>query len=217
MFGRLPVFVLLLACLIARTAAADAEEDLFFKGTDQVNEGVLHFLTSPTDKAVHHHRNHITIDSDSLRNGWVGLEQCHEHLDAVPDAQIVYKQGHVVDIEVVSAENIGRAWADENSVHLKDIGRDAVVCIRARSHALARNGEMSYNLSNGPYMRKFLDGYYPMRVSMTVRLDTGELRFIESIPENQPGFRIWQDGNEVGYEALFEGVLRTVLRFDHVE
>lgn len=217
MFGRLPVFVLLLGCLIARTAAADAEEDLFFKGTDQVNEGVLHFLSDPTEKPVHHHRNHITIDNGSLLNGWVGLEQCHEHLDAVPDAQIVYKQDYVAEIEVVSTENIGRAWADENSVHLKDIGRDAVVCIKARTRALARNGEMSYNLSNGPYMRKFLDGYYPMRVSMTVRLDTDALRFIEAIPENQPGFRVWQRGNEVGYETLFEGVLRTVLRFDQVQ
>ena len=207
----------LLAGLLSGTALADSADDLFFKGTEQVNEGTLRFLPGPSEKPVHHHRNLITIYDHSLEDGWVGLEQCHENLDAVPDAQIVYKKEHVVDIEVIRTENIGRAWSDDSSVQLKDIGKDAVICIRARSHALSRNGEMSFNLSNGPYMRKFLDGYYPMQVSMTVRLDTRKLRFVESIPQEQTGFRIWQHSNEVGYEALFEGVLRTVLRFDCLE
>jgi len=70
---------------------------------------------------------------------------------------------------------------------------------------------------NGPYMRRFLDGFYPMRVSMTVKLDTGKLRIIDSAPGDQPGFTVRLQGNEVGYDTVFEGILTTVLRFDCVQ
>lgn len=203
--------LLTLACV--RVWAASAEE-LFFKGTAEVNEGQLRFLSEPPDKAVHSHYNQITIDDQSLVDGWVGLYQCHEHLDAVPSAQVVYRQGRVRNLEVVRTSHIGRAWVEGSSVQLQDVQHGAVLCIRAQTQALSRNDETSYNLSNGPYMRKFLDGYYPMRVSLRIRLETDRLRFVESIPEEQPGFRLWRQGREIGYDAVFEGVLNTVLRFD---
>ena len=83
--------------------------------------------------------------------------------------------------------------------------------------ALLRNSAAGYSLSNGPYMRRLLDGFYPMQVSMTVKLDTGKLRIIDSIPGDQPGFTVRLQGNEVGYDTVFEGILTTVLRFDRVQ
>lgn len=209
-----PIFCAALLALACTQTRASPDDDLFFKGTAGVSEGQLRFLTVLPDKPVHSHQNRVTITDRSLVDGWVRLDQCHEDLDAVPSAQVVYRNGRVRNIEVVSAGNIGRAWVTDSSVQLEDVQRGAVLCIRAETLALSRNGEMSYNLSNGPYMRKFLDGYYPMRVSMTVRLETDKLRFVESIPEEQPGFKVWRQDREVGYDAVFEGVLTTVMRFD---
>ena len=207
-----------LALLLVATLAWSSDPDeLFFKGTADVNEGELRFLTAPPDRPVHHHYNRITILDSSLEDGWVRLDQCHQNLDAVPDAQVTYREGRIRGLRVTRVENIERAWAEEHSVQLRNVQRGAQLCVEAETLALSRNGEGGYSLSNGPYMRRFLDGFYPMRVSMTVKLDTGKLRFVESIPGDQPGFTLRQQGNEVGYDTVFEGILTTVLRFDRVQ
>ncbi len=202
--------------LTTLTWASDPDE-LFFKGTAEVNEGELHFLTTPPERPVHHHHNRITILDSSLEDGWVRLDQCHRNLDAVPSAEVTYRPGRIRNLRVTRAVHIDGAWAEEHSVQLRNVRRGAELCVEAETLALAPNGEASYSLSNGPYMRRFLDGFYPMRVSMTVRLDTDKLRFVESIPEDQPGFTLRQQGNEVGYDTVFEGILTTVLRFDRVQ
>jgi hypothetical protein len=42
----------------------------------------------------------------------------------------------------------------------------ARLCLSAQTRALRNTGNGYFNLVNGPYMRKFLDGYYPMRVTL---------------------------------------------------
>lgn len=207
-----------LTLLLVATAAWSADpDDLYFKGTADVNEGELHFLTAPPDKPVHHHLNRITILNSSLEDGWVRLDQCHRNLDAVPSAEVTYRPGRVRNLRITRAVHIDSAWAEEHSVQLRNVQRGAELCVQAETLALMRNGESGYSLNNGPYMRRFLDGFYPMRVSMTVRLNTDRLRFVASTPADQPGFVLRQQGNEVGYDALFEGILTTVLRFDRIE
>lgn len=204
---------LMLALTLGRAHAA-TEEEMFFKGARDVNEGELRFVAPPGDRNIHHHHNSITIDDASLTDGWVRLEQCHDHLDAVPQAQIVYHADRIRNIQVLESRNIGEAHAEASSVQLRDVGRDARLCIRAETRALSRNGEQTWNLSNGPYMRKFLDGYYPMRVSMNVRLLTDRIRFVEITPEAQPGFQVSLRKDGVSYDTVFEGILRTVIRFN---
>jgi hypothetical protein len=210
-----PWFVPLLLA-VAQAAHGATEEELFFKGARDVNEGSLQFVEAPANRDIHHHYNQITISDASLKDGWVRLDQCHEHLDAVPRAQIVYGQDRIRDIRVQESRNIGEAWVEGNSVQLRDVHPDALICIQAESRALARNGDQSWNLSNGPYMRKFLDGYYPMRVSMAVHLRTSRLRFVDIEPAAQEGFRVWSTANGVGYDTVFQGELRTVIRFDAI-
>lgn len=210
---RLSWFIPLLLA-IAPVVHGASEEEMFFKGARDVNEGRLRFVEPPANRNIHHHFNQITIHDASLKDGWVRLEQCHEHLDAVPRAQIVYGQDRIRHLQVVDHRNIGEAWVEDNSVQLRDVRPDALLCIQAETRALARNGDLSWNLSNGPYMRKFLDGYYPMRVSMAVHLRTTQLRYVDIDPAAQEGFRIWVTDNGVGYDTVFEGVLRTVIRFD---
>lgn len=186
---------------------------MFFKGVADVNEGELHFLETAPSAPAHHHRNRLTIDDDSLRSGWVKLDQCHENIDAVPSSQIVYREDRIRDLRLTRIENIGRVWVEGHTVQMENIAPAAVLCVEAETLALHADGEGGYSLQNGPYMRRFLDGYYPMRVSMTVRLHTPRIRFLDIAPPAQAGFTVQHDAHEVGYDTWFEGRLITVIRF----
>ena len=193
--------------------ANPSDDELFFKSVSDVNDGDLHFLTKEPAKPVHHHQNRLYISDDSLVSGWVRLEQCHQYLDPVPSMQIVYGQDRIRDLAIVRSENIGKSWVHEHTVQMEQIGHDALICINAESRALHADGDGIYSLSNGPFMRRFLDGYYPMRVSLYVTLETGKLHFIDIAPPPQPGFTFKRESSNLSYEALFEGKLRTILRF----
>ena len=193
--------------------AASSEEDLFFKSVADVNEGKLHFLARAPDKAVHHHHNHIFISDTSLTTGWVRLEQCHRHLDPVPSMQVVYSKDRIRSLTISRVERIGRAWVQDNTVQMESVEPDALICIHAESQALRADDEGNFMLANGPYMRRFLDGYYPMRVTMEVTLETDKIQYVDIIPPPQTGFSFRSNGRDLGYEALFEGRLKTVIRF----
>lgn len=208
-----PSSFLLVSLLPVLAWAAPSDDDLFFKSVAEVNEGELHFLTRPPAKAVHHHQNHILITDDSLATGWIKLEQCHRHLDSVPSMQIVYRPDGIRGLTILRSENIGKAWVQQHTVQLEQVGADATICIRAESRALSSVGTGLYGLANGPYMRRFLDGYYPMRVTMKVRLDSAKLSFLDISPPPQPGFSVHQEGREIGYDTWFEGRLNTLIRF----
>lgn len=205
----------ILACLcLARPAgAAMTEEEMFFKDVAEVNEGSLHFLTQAPASPVHHHQNRITLTESSLIDGWAELDQCHSHIDAVPSTQIVYSTERIRALRISRAENIGKSWVQGATVQLENVGRDAIICIQAQTRALSADGEGGFQLKNGPYMRRFLDGYYPMRVSMVVNMQAPELRFRDIDPAPQPGFSLRQADREIGYDTLFEGRLKTLIRF----
>lgn len=207
----------LLACtllaLAGRSMAAATEEDLFFKSTLEVNEGVLTFLTTPPTNPTHHHQNRLTIFPSSLDDGWVKLEQCHEHIDAVPSSQIVYREDRIRDLRLTRVENIGKVWVQGHTVQMENIAPAALLCVLAQTRALSADGNGGYTLSNGPYMRRFLDGYYPMRVSVAVLLRVPGLRYVAIAPPAQDGFAVYQDTDEVGYDTWFEGELNTHIRF----
>lgn len=205
------VFFLALLPLCAR--AAPSEEALFFKNIDEVNEGELRFLVKAPDDKAHHHLNHITLTPDSLVSGWVKLEQCHEHLDAVPRSEIVYSPDRIRALRVLHAENVEQAWVEENTVQMRNIHHAALICIEAESRALLNEAPNNYVLRNGPYMRRFLDGYYPMRVTMRVSLGDSGLRFDSLVPDAQPGFAVQVGQDEVGYDTWFEGRLITAIKF----
>jgi hypothetical protein len=197
----------------ALAGAAMSEEEMFFKGVSEVNDGDLAFLTEAPSAPFHHHQNQITLTRASLADGWARLEQCHHHLDPVPDMQIVYNRDRIRDIVILRSENIGRVWVHENTVQLDQVARNALICITAETRALNAESDNTFTLSNGPYMRRFLDGYYPMRVSMRVLWEMPELRFVDISPSPQSGLSVSETANEVGFEALFEGQLRTRIRF----
>lgn len=204
---------LLLFLLPALAAAASSEEELFFKSVSEVSDGELRFLTQPPAKPVHHHQNRITLDEASLSTGWVRLEQCHQHLDPVPSLQIVFNAERIRGLVILVSDHIDRAWVQDNTVQMEGVRAQAKICIRGESRALSSDGTDRFSLANGPYLRRFLDGYYPMRVSMQVNLATPRLRFEDISPPPQPGFQVNVSADQVSYDAWFEGRLNTLVRF----
>lgn len=183
------------------------------KSAADVNEGELQFLAKLPDKPVHHHHNTVTVNDKSVATGWIALEQCHENLDRVPRAQILFRQDRVRALKIISFSNIGKAWVEDNSIQLEDIRKDARLCLSGETKSLTDNGDGTFNLHNGPFMRKFLDGYYPMRVSMAVILATDKLDFLDITPASQTGFSVTRKPREIDFDAKFEGRLNTIIRF----
>ena len=178
-----------------------------------VSDGELRFVGPERAAETHRHVNRIRIGAESLSEGWIELTQCHENLDAVRAAQILFSAERIRDLEVVSAEGIGRAWVEGHSVQLTDIAPEATLCIRAESRAMSALGEGRYRLRNGPYMRRFLDGYYPMQVSLDVSYPADRLALVQHQPAMQPGFEVRAEPGHVAVDAAFEGRLFTCLDF----
>ena len=177
--------------------------------TDHVNEGELEFLAEPPAKVVHHMHNIVILDGDSRASGWVRLEQCHYNIDKVPRAQVVFHKERIRNLRIRHATNMGKAWVEGASVQLTDIGEDSSLCLEADSRALTANDDGSFRIDNGPFMRRFLDGYYPMRVTEQILLADSGLRFSAIKPVHQPGFEVEVDADTVHFDAWFEGRLRT--------
>lgn len=221
-YSRMRILFAMIAPFLALSAGAaeltQKEIDDWFNGPSQttanVNEGKLVFLAQKPAKTVHHHHNTLTLDRGSLTDGWTQLEQCHQNIDKVPRAQILFNLNTIKDLRITSYSNIEHAWVEGPSVQLKNVSSGAKLCVAAQSRALTKTGENSYTLKNGPFMRRFLDGYYPMHVSMTVKLADNNLVLASVHPKEQPGFVVRRAPNQVDIDAWFEGRLNTELKFN---
>ncbi len=217
---RADVFLSGLVCALSGllfALAALADDDLLLKSAAAVNEGPLHFLSAPPDKPVHHHQNRIVVAADSLASGWVSLQQCHDHLDPVSRAQITFREGFVRDLRIDLAKGIAEAWIEGASVQLRQVDTDACLCLSAQIRALRDTGGGFFNLNNGPYMRKFLDGYYPMRVTLDVVYPSDLLGLVDISPSATPGFEPETSPGKVHIDVLFEGELRTQIQFSRAD
>jgi len=215
-----PLALVLGAAVTLAAVAAETEElDPFDAIPDlealvnAVNEGSLHFLPADRAQGAHSHQNRISIHADSLEDGWVGLQQCHEHLDPVPAAQIVYNPEGIRELAILHTENIGDAWVEGNTVQLRAVEKRATLCVQGETRALKELAAGGYRLRNGPYMRKFLDGYYPMRVALDIAYPPEVLVLARHLPPRQEGFEVRTGPSQVQVDASFEGRLFTCFDF----
>ena len=70
-----------------------------------------------------------------------------------------------------------------------------------------------FRIESGPYHRRFLDGYYPMHVSLRVRLAGSGLRLEQVTPAATEGFEVSAPADEIAIDAWFEGRLVIGLEF----
>lgn len=179
----------------------------------EVNDGHLVFLTGNNDPTLHHHHNSLTILPESLQSGWILLEQCHQNIDKVPAAEILFKAGRVRDIKITKAINIDKAWVEDTSVQMENIKADAQLCLQAYSHSLVKNADGTFSLRNGPFMRRFFDGYFPIRVSLELNFSQTNLELTSFTPNNQNGFHVENNNGMIHIDTVFEGKLQTEFKF----
>lgn len=188
------------------------DEDEEFS-VDQVNTGKLEFLSEIPAAPVLHSVNVLTVNRDSIEHGWVSLEQCYRQLDPVPDAEVVYRYRSMRNLSITHTLNIGAAAASGQSVQLTDVGRDAGLCISAEVRIFYPNPDGTYRLVNGPFLRKFLDGYYPFHLTLTVRYPSSLLEPVQVKPEAQAGFVVEQSAGTILVDSYFDGILNMEIIF----
>ncbi|NIP74078.1 MAG: hypothetical protein GWO16_14145 [Gammaproteobacteria bacterium] len=173
----------------------------------------LEFLPAPPADPVLHSHNVLHVHADSLADGWVDLEQCHTGLDPFPRAQVLYQYHEMRDLRIRSAEGIGRAWVEGQSVQIVNATRGAKLCVTGRVKILRRDAGGHFSLENGPFHRRFLDGYFPLHVTLQVRYPEDRLRFAGITPRPQAGFEVHGPPGRVEVDAWFSGKLLVKMRF----
>ena len=179
----------------------------------QVGAGELAFLTSAPGGRVLHSDNRLTIGAHSLEDGWVALEQCYRGLDPVPDAEIEYAYKAMRGLRLLSWTGIGVARAHASSVELQEISEAVQLCVAAEVRIFSRGDDGVYRLRNGPFHRRFLDGFFPMRVTLEVHFPADHLHLLSVSPAAQAGFRVERSSGRFDIDALFAGSLTIEARF----
>ena len=90
-----------------------------------------------------------------------------------------------------------------------------MLCVQADVKILHRLSNNSYGMQNGPYHRKFLDGYYPYHVSLMVHYSNNEIQVKQVVPEAQHGFYVTEKRDSLSIDSWFKGEL--LIGFEFLE
>jgi len=217
---RIPVFLLRFAVLVmpCLTAAASDDMEAWLEQDDdsrvqRVNEGTLEFIQDAQGRRVLQTRNWLTVTPESLSNGWVALYQCQGNLDPVAAVEVVYRYHELRNLRVISTRNIERAWVEQSSVQMEQVQEGGEICIEAEVQVLKSDGKRGYALQSGPFHRRFLDGYYPVRLDYRIHWPADQLQLATIHPHVQEGFSVHEQPGELRIDTLFEGKLTLVIRF----
>ena len=200
--------------------ASDLDSEAWFDQAEaeearlrQINAGALEFHASPPATRIHHLHNRLDINRDSLESGYVELRQCHENLDPIRRAEVNYRHRSMKDLRLESWEGMEQAWVEGDSVQMVNVGEGARLCVRAGVALLQPGDHDDYVLRSGPFHRRFLDGYFPMKVHLEIRYPASLLRFARMDPPPQPGLALVENARGLSVEALFSGILAMELGF----
>lgn len=128
----------------------------------------LEFIAPLEDKPTPLSKTLLAVTEQSMETGWVGVSQCYENLDPVADAEVVYHFALMRGLRVTGHHGIGGVRVEGPSIQLRDAHRGAGLCVELEAKLLRRGQQGEYLLRYGPFMRKFLDSYFPMHVMITV-------------------------------------------------
>ena len=217
----MPFYLLLTAALlmICQVIAANDDAEAWLEQDDDarallVNEGSLDFPRDTQNRRVLQTQNWLTVSAESLQNGWVELHQCQGNLDPVPAVEVVYRYHRLRNLRVISTRGIARARVEQNSVQMEQVREGGEICIKAEVQVLKPEGESTFTLQSGPFHRRFLDGYYPVRLDYRIRWPADRLQMESVHPAMQRGFSVREQPGELTIDTLFEGRLTIKVRFN---
>ncbi|MBN2865772.1 MAG: hypothetical protein JXK16_07170 [Thiotrichales bacterium] len=153
-----------------------------------VNGGQLNWLTEAQTAGQYGLENSLTVTQTSLTDGWVTFTQCHNNLDPIRKIVVQYNSNNTRGLTLQSSEKIESVNIDESNRAAVLIGvkKHARVCISGESKSLEETAD-GYLVKRGPYMRKFLDGYYPMALKETIKWQQTDLKLNTTGMQTQLG------------------------------
>lgn len=215
------LLIFMFSALNAETTPSSDEMEQWFMSDEitpptQSSDSQLKFITAQAGKPTLHSVNKITIHSQSMQTGWVDLMQCYQHLDPVPEMEVVYNYKDIRELKIINHNNIDKAYVRGQSIQLENIINNAQLCISCEVRILYKNKDGSYKLVNGPFHRQFLDSYFPFHLTLKVNYPSIQLKFIDSKPKSQAGFKLKQTYNNLLIDSYFTGKLYTEIFFKAV-
>ena len=191
----------------------DGPPGKFFQKRRPINGGKLTLLPrARTDRVMHSH-NTVTITPESIDNGWVRMKQCYYNLDAFPSVEAIFRYRFFRNLKVLSVKGIDKAWISGKSIQMINVRKGASLCTVSEIRVFYQNDDKSFSLVNGPFSRRYLDGYFPLRVTLEVHYPKDQLDFVEANHRNQPGLTLSNGRGKVRLAAVFEGRMVTRMRF----
>lgn len=179
--------------------------------SDVVMGTELRFLAQRPDPEGYWYESRVSIASDSLQSGVVDLATCHHQLDPIHRIVIAFNAERVQHIEVVSSHGVAQADVVGKRVELRDVTKGASVCLHLRSRALDRNDDGTWRLHAGPLMRRYLDGYLPMRAHLSFSWPKGMLTLARTEPAEQTGVVVSGSDEGARMDITFAGRMRATL------
>lgn len=167
----------------------------------------------PFDLTEHYYMtNQIELNHESLSTGWAKLTQCHYNLDPVARLQIVYHPEHTKNLSILEDKAIDLSWVENKSIQMNGLQKGAKICVQADTYALTpqTNG---YKIERGPFMRKFLDGYYPLHVELKISWPDLPLKVSNFTPSPQTGVEMKLNNQSLNARYWFRGELKPQIKF----
>lgn len=210
---RLVVALLIFAS--SCTVLAADEQDL--ERLLEIGDERFQPLTEPLRDPPFLHRKVLTISTNTLRDGWVTNFQCHGNFAKVPALQIVFRPNAVRNIKLVQIYRIGKAWVEGATIQLEDVATHSQLCFRSENRIVERDRYTGlYRLKAGPFYYRFLDGYFPMKVDLTIRYPEKVLELYQISPDTEPGISVTRKNGQVHLSSLFQGKLWVEVLFKAV-
>jgi len=218
------LFLLMFSFIVTRSALAQepSEEELerWFESDElrypfemRGGDEQLEFITPDPSQRIPSSQTRLDLSPQSVQSGWAGIVQCHEGLDPVPDAEVVYRFRQMRRLRIIEAGDIGRVWVEGQSVQLKDVGKGARLCVEMEAQILNQLEAGRYLMRYGPFQRRFFDSYFPMHVLLEVNYPSEELVLEQIVPTRVKGFEHRQEEGHILMEAWFRGQLTIELLF----
>ena len=181
-----------------------------------INGGQLNWLTEDKTIGQYGLENSLTLSRSALKDGWVEFTQCHNNLDEIRKIEVQYNPENTRSLTLNSSEKIASVKIDNqnSSALLLGVDKLARVCISGESKSLEKTKE-GYVLKRGPYMRKFLDGYYPMALKETLNWSKTSLTLQTNTMQSQLGqsYQYAIQAKTLTAEYWFEGRLSPRYQF----
>jgi hypothetical protein len=208
-----PGSALILAACLATVSPITAADDDLERLSDIADEDFLP-IDRPLDRAPFYHAKTLTVTKDALVNGWVRNHQCHRHFSVTPSLEIVFPSDKIRHIEITDSSNIGDVQVRDHTIQLKDVNEQSALCFTSENHLLQRESDGSYRITAGPFYYRFLDGYFPIEVDLTVRYPPLLLDVLRLVPRDRPGVEVSLNDGEVRLWSRFEGALWVHVLFE---